>query len=211
MVRETRLFKGGGKFVIDKFKIVKEYVKPTDVTTRYLGQPKKRSGSNYFYSSPFKEEKTPSCCVNNEKGITDFSIGFHGDIVSFVSKLYSLTPLKACELIITDFNLPVNTNNTIDKKELEKIIQQRNKVKHEAEIINTWFNSTYIMLCNKLQEWQTIIRIFNRRGFKYAEALKIAYIQEISLDIITDEFINASTYDDKKNLYKNRKELEYYV
>ncbi len=73
--------------MVDKFKIVKEYVKPTDIAIRYMGQPKKVSGNNYFYISPFIQEKTPSFCVNNEKGLTDFSSGFRGDIIRLCSKI----------------------------------------------------------------------------------------------------------------------------
>ena len=111
-------------------------------------------------------------------------------------------------MIITDFNLPINENDTINKKELKKLIQERNRMKQEAENINNWYMSTYIMLCDKYQEWQFIIKIFQRRGFEFAEGLQIAYTQEILLDIATNEFINAITYKEKKALYEQRKEFE---
>jgi len=196
--------------VIDKFKIVKEYVKPTDVATRYLGQPASISVDNHYYFSPFNVEKTPSLCANNKKGvITDFGkSGFSDDVIGFVGKLYHLPPIKACELIIADFNLPVNIYGVIDKKLLEKEIQRRKKVKQEAEIISQWFNETYIKLCNEYKSIQKQIKIFQKYGFRFEEALSILYNKEILLDIAIEEFISVGTKEDKAKIYEQRKEID---
>ncbi len=50
--------------------------------------PLKKKGSNYFGLSPFKNEKTPSFSVNEEKKIFHcFSTGEHGNVIDFLIKV----------------------------------------------------------------------------------------------------------------------------
>ena len=50
--------------------------------------PLKKKGNNYFGLSPFKNEKTPSFSVNEEKKIYHcFSTGEHGNVIDFLIKV----------------------------------------------------------------------------------------------------------------------------
>lgn len=50
--------------------------------------PLKKKGNNYFGLSPFKNEKTPSFSVNEEKKIFHcFSTGEHGNVIDFLIKV----------------------------------------------------------------------------------------------------------------------------
>ena len=57
------------------FKEIKKYLSPQQVAKYYLQDKGKRSGNNVFYKSPFRNEKTASFCVNNEKGFHDYGDG----------------------------------------------------------------------------------------------------------------------------------------
>ena len=53
--------------------------------------PLNKKGQNYWGCCPFHNEKTPSFCVNEEKGIFKcFGCGEGGDIVSFTMKRNNL-------------------------------------------------------------------------------------------------------------------------
>ena len=79
----------------------------------------KKSGSNIFYKSPFRQEKTASFCVNNEKGFHDYGSGWHGDIISFVQELYGLTPIDAAKKLIQDFSLPIQMKQKTNYKQIK--------------------------------------------------------------------------------------------
>lgn len=89
------------------FKEIKQYLSPQQVAEYYLQDKGKMSGNNVFYKSPFRNEKTASFCVNNEKGFHDYGDGWHGDIISFVQELYHISPIDAAKTIIQDFALPI--------------------------------------------------------------------------------------------------------
>ena len=45
--------------------------------------------------------------MNNEKGFHDYGDGWHGDIISFVQRLYNISPIDAAKTLIRDFALPI--------------------------------------------------------------------------------------------------------
>jgi DNA primase len=58
----------------------------------------KRAGRELKGFSPFKEEKTPSFVVNDQKGFYHcFATGEHGDIFTFLMKTEGLTLTEAVE------------------------------------------------------------------------------------------------------------------
>ncbi len=102
------------------FKEVKEYLNPKQVASYYISEKGKISGNNVFYKSPFRQEKTASFCVNNEKGFHDYGTGWHGDIINFVQELYHLTPIDAAKTLIQDFALPIKINEKSDYKQKKR-------------------------------------------------------------------------------------------
>ncbi len=198
------------------FKEVKEYLKPEQVAEYYIEQKGKKSGSNVFYKSPFRNEKTASFCVNNSKGFHDFGTGWHGDIISFVSKLYNVAPLDATKILIKNFSLPIKLNERIDYKEVQKIKKKNAINKNVTKGLEKWYNSTFIKVCDEYKTNEKIIEIIKKqikeeKDFEkenLQQALQYLYFKENLLELWFEDFNNARTEEDKLNLFRNRKEVE---
>lgn len=198
------------------FKEVKEYLKPEQVAEYYIEQKGKKSGSNVFYKSPFRNEKTASFCVNNSKGFHDFGTGWHGDIISFVSKLYNVAPLDAAKILIKNFSLPIKLNERIDYKEVQKIKKKNATNKNVTNGLEKWYNSTFIKVCDEYKTNEKIIEIIKKqikeeKDFEkenLQQALQYLYFKENLLELWFEDFNNARTEEDKLKLFRNRKEVE---
>lgn len=198
------------------FKEIKQYLSPQQVAKYYLQDKGKRSGNNVFYKSPFRNEKTASFCVNNEKGFHDYGDGWHGDIISFVQELYHISPIDAAKTIIQDFALPIEIGQKANYKQIKN---QRHKTllnKKIRDALEKWFNNIFIKLCdeNKINEIcidivsKTIKSIDNLEKEENAIALQYLYYRQTELNLWIDEFMNAITEDEKLELFRHRKEIE---
>jgi DNA primase len=68
----------------------------------------KRQGREWVGLSPFNQEKTPSFCVNDQKGFYhDFSSGKHGDIFDFLMETEGATFPEAVERLAALAGLPM--------------------------------------------------------------------------------------------------------
>ncbi len=68
----------------------------------------KRQGREYIGLSPFKQEKTPSFTVNDQKGFYHcFSTGEHGDIFTFVQKTEGLSFPETVERLAQEAGVPM--------------------------------------------------------------------------------------------------------
>lgn len=188
---------------------VKEIVKPSDVAFRYLGKPARQNNLGLWYKSPFRNERTASFLVNNDKGIHDFGSSKHYDIISFVQELFNIDFKLALKQICSDFGIIEEDSSS---SELTKYLIQRKK--EELEIkqrIDNWFNQTYSRLCNKYKELKKIANIFERNLRNNEEntglALSIIYKQISNLEITIEDFINANGEKDKFELWKNRRNI----
>ena len=198
------------------FKQVKEYLKPEQVAEYYIAEKGKKSGSNTFYKSPFRSEKTASFCVSNLKGFHDFGTGWHGDIISFVSKLYNVTPLDAVKILIKHFSLPIQLNQKIDYKEAQKIKKKHNTNKNVTDGLEQWYNKTFIKICDKYKKNEKIIEIMqkqlkeenNLENDDLLQALQYLYYKDNLLEMWFDDFNDVRTSEDKLELFRNRKEVE---
>lgn len=198
------------------FKQVKEYLKPEQVAEYYIAEKGKKSGSNTFYKSPFRSEKTASFCVSNLKGFHDFGTGWHGDIISFVSKLYNVTPLDAVKILIKDFALPIQLNQKIDYKEAQKIKKKHNTNKNVTDGLEQWHNKTFIKICDEYKKNEKIIEIMqkqlkeenNLENGDLLQALQYLYYKDNLLEMWFDDFNDVRTSEDKLELFRNRKEVE---
>ncbi len=201
------------------FKEIKEYLKPEQVAEYYIAEKGKRSGSNVFYKSPFRNEKTASFCVNNSKGFHDFGTGWHGDIISFVSKLYNVAPLDAAKILIKNFSLPIKLNERIDYKEVQKIKKKNATNKNVTKGLEKWYNSTFIKVCDEYKTNEKIIEVIKKqikeeKDFEkenLQQALQYLYFKENLLELWFEDFNNARTEEDKLKLFRNREEVEKYV
>lgn len=198
------------------FKQVKEYLKPEQVAEYYIAEKGKRSGLNTFYKSPFRSEKTASFCVSNLKGFHDFGTGWHGDIISFVSKLYNVTSLDAVKILIKDFSLPIQLNQKIDYKEARKIKKKHNTNKNVTDGLEQWYNKTFIKICDEYKKNEKIIEIMqkqlkeenNLENDDLLQALQYLYYKDNLLEMWFDDFNDVRTSEDKLELFRNRKEVE---
>jgi DNA primase len=68
----------------------------------------RRQGREYVGLSPFTKERTPSFCVNDDKGFFhDFSSGKHGDLISFLQETERLTFVEAVERLAAEAGVPL--------------------------------------------------------------------------------------------------------
>lgn len=141
----------------NQFEIVKERIAAIDVVSKYLGEPAKVSGNNYFWHSFLRSgDNDPSLCVNIEKNvITDFGNDtFKGqDIFNFVVKYYEvmehkqITNLEALKIIVDEFNLDIDLNkssytSTYDKNENIKVSNRT----HILKATNATVDEVFTML-----------------------------------------------------------------
>ncbi len=198
------------------FQEVKEYLNPKQVASYYISEKGKISGNNVFYKSPFRQEKTASFCVNNEKGFHDYGTGWHGDIINFIQELYHLTPIDAAKTLIQDFALPIKINEKSDYKQVKA---QKNKNllnKKVRDALDNWFNSTFIKLCDANKLNQICIESLSKQiksidDFENEDlqiALQYLYYQQTEINLWIESFIDTKTEDEKIELFRHRREIE---
>ena len=169
-----------------------------------------------FYTSPFRNEKTASFCVNNEKGFHDYGSGWHGDIISFVQELYNITPIDAAKVLIQDFALPIEIGKKLDYKQVKTQKKKMLLSKKVREALDNWFNNTFIKLCDENKINGTCIKIISKtiKSIDDLEkeengiALQYLYYQQTEINLWIDEFINVYTENEKLELFRHRKEIE---
>lgn len=198
------------------FKEIKQYLNPQQVAEYYLHDHGKKSGNNVFYKSPFRNEKTASFCVNNEKGFHDYGSGWHGDIISFVQELYNITPIDVAKTLIQDFALPIEIRKKVDYKQVEAQKKKMVLSKKVRGALDKWFNNTFIKLCDENKINEKCIEILSARIKSIEDlekeeneiALQYLYYQQTEIDLWIDEFINGTADDEKLELFRHRKEIE---
>lgn len=194
------------------FKIIKDYIKPLDVARKYLGEGKYSYGV-LWYKSPFRNEKTASFCFNNKKGIHDFGINKHYDIISFVEELFNLKTIEAVNRLIIDFSLPIEPigkNENIpdfeyNKKaaEYQKQKKQEEELKRKKEI---YYDEIYNVFCALYKEWNKLL--FDSKNWDidiFGNELSIIYKNTIFYESIVDYIRENSIdtiYELKNNLNK---------
>ena len=107
-------------------------VKVSQVVGKYV-QLKKR-GKEFIVLSPFKNEKTPSFTVNDEKGFYHcFSTGEHGNIFDFLMKTRSLKFGEAVKTLASEAGMQIYKFTKYDKAKEEKYNKYKNIVKEYCE------------------------------------------------------------------------------
>ena len=176
----------------------------------------KKSGNNVFYKSPFRNEKTASFCVNNEKGFHDYGNGWHGDIITFIQELYHITPIDAAKTLIQDFALPIQIGQKVDYR-----LFKNQKKKHQLnqsvrKALDNWFNTTFTKLCDENKINERCIEIISKRvrcledleQDNIETVLQYLYYKQTEINLWIDEFIKTTTEDEKLELFRHRKEIE---
>ena len=134
---------------------IKLRLKVSQVVGKYV-QLKKR-GKEYIGLSPFKNEKTPSFTVNDEKGFYHcFSTGEHGNIFDFLMKTKSFKFGEAVRALAIDAGMEVYKFTQFDIKKEERFIKYKNIYKsfedyfHEQLFVNLNKDSLNYLLKRKI-------------------------------------------------------------
>ena len=103
-------------------------VKVSQVVGKHV-QLKKR-GKEFIGLSPFKNEKTPSFTVNDEKGFYHcFSTGEHGNIFDFLMKTRSLKFGEAVRTLASEAGMEIYKFTKYDKEKEEKYYKYKKIIK----------------------------------------------------------------------------------
>ena len=82
----------------------------------------KKRGKEYLGLSPFKNEKTPSFTVSDEKGFYHcFSTGEHGNIFDFLMKTQSLSFGESVKILALEAGLQPYRFTKFDEKKKQKV------------------------------------------------------------------------------------------
>jgi len=97
----------------------------------------KKEGREYRGLSPFKQEKTPSFFVNDDKAFFhDFSSGKHGDAISWLQETQGLSFMEAVEALAAEAGLSVPRDHDPQAKEREA---RRKTLVEWTEAAQAWF------------------------------------------------------------------------
>ncbi len=111
---------------------IKLKVKVSQVVGKYV-QLKKR-GKEFIGLSPFKNEKTPSFTVNDEKGFYHcFSTSEHGNIFDFLMKTRSLRFGEAVKVLASEAGMQEYKFTKYDKEKEEKFSKYKKIIKEYSE------------------------------------------------------------------------------
>ena len=186
---------------------IKTRLKVSNVVSRSVAL--KKRGKEFVGLSPFKNEKTPSFTVNDEKGFYHcFSTGEHGNIFDFLMKTQNL---KFGEAVKTLSNLAGMQPYTFSKADEER----ENKRKIYLEIYLKYINYFHEFLISNNQKSNHVIDYLKKRNisFDLAKNFKIGYVDQSvnifeKLNKIFSEKSIIETgifyFDEKKKIYVDR-------
>ena len=111
---------------------IKLRLRVSQVVGKYV-QLKKR-GKEFVGLSPFKNEKTPSFTINDEKGFYHcFSTGEHGNIFDFLMKTKSLRFGEAVKTLASEAGMPIYKFSKFDKEKQERFDKYKAIIKTYSE------------------------------------------------------------------------------
>lgn len=176
---------------------LKTTITPTVVAQRYLGQPLKRINDKLWYKSPFRNERTASFVVSDEKGIHDFGSSEHYDIFSFIQKLFGLSFIESLKFLINDFGIQVD-DTYLNKEKIEQLKEAQKQRRIFTEKIKKWYNDSFISLCisNKKVKDKLTKKPLDEN----------LYNLDLKINLYIELFLNARTFEDMEILYKNERE-----
>lgn len=185
---------------MNKAEELKELLTPIQVIQHYLGQPVHKDSSGIWYRSPFRNERTASFLVNDEKGIHDFGTSKHYDIINFIEEYFRVGFKTAIQILSKDFGIPMQDEISEELKEYLK--KRRQEEKEIQYIIENWFNETFSQICDEI--------FFYQKATKYLkqDALVIAYNYETHLNYLAEVFMDVTTYEQKIELYQEKERIE---
>ena len=121
---------------VDKVAIIKDRLTMREVLLHYGYEPNRAK----FICCPFHNEKTPSMKIY-EQDFHCFGCGEHGDVISFVQKLFGLSFPDTLKKIDIDFGLNLYGEHTFDEirrshykqKQIQAERERKKREKEQAE------------------------------------------------------------------------------
>ena len=160
---------------------------------------------------PFHNDKHPS--MKMDQGFYCFGCGAHGDVISFVQRMFSLDAKEAAFKLVDDFHLNIDTKRKESKHERDARIRQAKQKEYEDKVRRAYLqelNSFRLKLADihrtfldwelkyapGREEWEA-----DRIDERYATAIRnkenIGYILDI---------LDYGKEDERYEAYKHRKE-----
>lgn len=170
------------------FQNVKEAVTARDAALQY-GIPVNLNG---MACCPFHNDRHPS--MKMDKGFYCFACGEKGDVITFVARLFDLTPLKTAEKLAVDFGIEIEKNEKRKQKHISKAkksevskVQQYNLEK-EFDKWERKFSRALSDYLHLLQEWKKYAPQIGDDIWqdKFVETLKMETLINYYLDILLE-------------------------
>lgn len=183
------------------YQTVKGVLDIVDVARRYGLEVK-----SHKTLCPFHKEKTPSLSFKADY-FTCFGCGEKGDTISFVSKLFGLSPYRALLKLNHDFSLGLNIQLELPDNHVLNEYAWENELKQR---LDKWVNYAVDVLIQYVRELQSNISMYapeTQNSFfdpRFEESVKKIDYYEYLLGILT-----CGDNRDRVLFYKqNRKEVE---
>ena len=185
---------------------IKTRLKVSNVVSKYVQL--KRRGKEFVGLSPFKNEKTPSFTVNDEKGFFHcFSTSEHGNIFDFLMKTQNFKFGEAVKTLALQAGMRPYTFSKAD--------EEREKVwKEYAAIYFDYVNFFHNELLNNPDANNSLNYLKNRKlSLETIKNFKIGYVRKNSniFDNLEKKFSKKAVkecgifyFDEKKNIYVDR-------
>ncbi len=185
---------------------IKTRLKVSNVVSKYVQL--KRRGKEFVGLSPFKNEKTPSFTVNDEKGFFHcFSTSEHGNIFDFLMKTQNLKFGEAVKTLALQAGMRPYTFSKAD--------EEREKAwKEYAGIYSDYVNFFHNELLNNSDASNSLNYLKNRKlSLQTIKNFKIGYVRknlnlfkklEKKFSIKAIKECGIFYFDEKKNTYVDR-------
>ncbi|WP_044417795.1 DNA primase [Halarcobacter anaerophilus] len=119
----------------DSIENLKNHLDVVDVISQFIEL--KKSGANFKACCPFHGEETPSFVVSPQKQIYHcFGCGAGGDAISFVMEHEKLSYPEAIEKLASMYNVTLNYDNTNQKKQDFRVLEEVNKFYQKLFVSN---------------------------------------------------------------------------
>ena len=185
---------------------IKTRLKVSNVVSKYILL--KRRGKEFVGLSPFKNEKTPSFTVNDEKGFFHcFSTSEHGNIFDFLMKTQNLKFSEAVKTLALQAGMRPYTFSKADE-EREKALKDYTGI--YSEYVNFFHNE----LLNNPESKDSLDYLINRKlTLDTIKNFKLGYVKKNFniFDYLEKKFSQKAVkecgifyFDEKKNKYIDR-------
>ena len=151
---------------------IKTRLKVSNVVSKYV-QLKKR-GKEFVGLSPFKNEKTPSFTINDEKGFYHcFSTGEHGNIFDFLMKTQNLKFGEAVKTLALQAGMSPYTFSKADE-------EREHALKDYTSLYSEYVNFYHNELLNNPETKSSLDYLKNRKlTLETIKNFKLGYVKKI--------------------------------